>query len=402
MYFAGIDWADEEHHVCLLDDRGKELDRFKISHGAEGMVVLRERLLKHADSPELVACLLETSRGLLVAFLLENGFPVYPVNPAAVDGRRNPAGAKTDPIDARILAKIGLSDLESLRRLQPDSAIIRELKVLIQDQDRLMQERVRLSNQLIATLKEYYPAALTLFTKIHHPIGVAFLQRYPTLDDARQATMDDLYTFCKERSPRASRASAERLYQQLHQAWPVADPPFVRGKARLVVSLSRQIAVILEELKAYDRAITALFKSHPDYNIFASLPCGGPRLAVRLLAGWGDDRNRYLDAGAVQALAGTCPVARESGKRLRHPKRRRACVKWLRYTFHLFSFQTSMNVDWCKAYYQTKRERGKRHNEALRCLANVWVRVIHAMWEKRVPYNEATFLEAQALHRRVA
>jgi len=61
-----------------------------------------------------------------------------------------------------------------------------------------------------------------------------------------------------------------------------------------------------------------------------------------------------------------------------------------------------MTVDWCKAYYRTKREQGKAHNEALRCLANVWVRIIHAMWVKRVPYDEMAFLEAQALHRRAA
>lgn len=402
MFYAGIDWADEEHQVCLLDERGKELERFKILHSADGMAELKERLLKRAGSPDMVACLLETSRGLLVAFLLENQFPVYPVNPTAVDGRRNPARAKTDPIDARILAKIGFSDLDSLRRLQPDSEVIRELKVLTQDQDRLMLQRIRLSNQLVATLKEYYPAALTLFTKIHHPIGVAFLQRYPTLEGARQATTDELYAFYKDRSPRASHASAERLYRQLHQAWPTADPPLVRGKARLVVSLCRQIAVILEDLKAYDKAITELFKSHPDYHIFASLPCGGPRLAVRLLAGWGDDRSRYIDAGAVQALAGTCPVARESGKRLNHPRRRRACLKWLRRTFHLFAFQTSMNVDWCATYYQAKREQGKGHTEALRCLANVWVRIIHAMWLKGEPYNETAFVQAQQAHKRAA
>jgi hypothetical protein len=39
----------------------------------------------------------------------------------------------------------------------------------------------------------------------------------------------------------------------------------------------------------------------------------------------------------------------------------------------------------------------------IRTLANVWVRVIFALWNKREAYQRATFEEAQRLHaRRVA
>lgn len=402
VLFAGIDWADVAHEVVLLNDKGKEVDRFQVPHSVEGFQKLRSRLLQHARTPDQVACIIETNRGLLISFLLDHGFAVYPVNPKLVDGRRSPAGAKSDPIDARLLAKIGYSDLDSLRRLRPDSEAIREIKTLALDQDKILQERVRLGNQLTAALKEYYPAALALFHKIHQPVVVAFLQRHPTLEDARKATADELYAFFKEQNKAATWAWTQRLYEKLHHEWPPADPALVRARARFVVSLCRQLAVILEDLKAYDKAITALFRAHPDHHLFASLPCGGSKLTVRLLAGWGDDRSRYSGASAMQALAGTCAVTRKSGKRLDRPKRRLACLKWLRRALQLFAFQTSMNVAWCKEYYQRKRAEGKGHHEALRFLANIWVRIIHAIWENRQPYNEATFLAAQALHTRAA
>jgi hypothetical protein len=35
---------------------------------------------------------------------------------------------------------------------------------------------------------------------------------------------------------------------------------------------------------------------------------------------------------------------------------------------------------------------------AVRALANIWVRIIHAMWLKQDRYDAATFLGAQHMH----
>jgi transposase len=92
---------------------------------------------------------------LLITFLLEAGIPVYPVNPKSANQLRKSAGAKTDQIDAHVLAKIGRLDLAELRRLEPDSVIVQELKTLTRDQDALIQTQTRLVNQLTACLKDY-------------------------------------------------------------------------------------------------------------------------------------------------------------------------------------------------------------------------------------------------------
>src|ERR1051326_7336984 len=141
----------------------------------------------HAQK-EQMACLVETNRGLLIAALLEAGFPVYPVNPKAIDRRRAPSGAKTDLIDAYLLAKLGRSDLADLRRLQPDSPLLQELKTLTRDQEQLIQMQTRLVNQLTACLKAYYPVALSLFSKLHQRSTLRFLQTYPTPQTAVAAS----------------------------------------------------------------------------------------------------------------------------------------------------------------------------------------------------------------------
>ena len=85
---------------------------------------------------------------------LQQGFRVYPVNPKSANQLRKAAGAKTDRIDAHLLAKLGRFDLAELRRMAPDSPTVQELKTLTRDQDALIQTQTRLVNQLTACLKE--------------------------------------------------------------------------------------------------------------------------------------------------------------------------------------------------------------------------------------------------------
>jgi transposase len=162
-----------------------------------------------------------------------------------------------------------------------------------------------------------------------------------------------------------------------------------------MLALVTQLAPLLEQIKEYDAEITRLFLTHPDSALFRSLPRAGKRLAPRLLAGWGDDRGRYGSAASVQALAGTSPVAYESGA-YSHAHRRYACVKPFRNVLYQFAWQSTFQEPWAAAYYRRKRSEGKSHSMAVRALANCWVRIIHAMWLTQRPYAAATFLAAQA------
>ena len=153
----------------------------------------------------------------------------------------------------------------------------------------------------------------------------------------------------------------------------------------------------MDTIAAYDQEIERLFLTHPDAALFASLPGAGKRLAPRLLAQWGDDRTRYQDASSVQALAGTAPVAFQSGK-FAKVHRRYACNKVLRNAFYQFAWQSTRAEPWALGYYQRKRQEGKTHTVAVRSLANQWVRILFAAWMNRQTYESAIFLAAQQAH----
>lgn len=141
--------------------------------------------------------------------------------------------------------------------------------------------------------------------------------------------------------------------------------------------------------------------THADSSLFESLPGAGKCLAPRLLAEWGEDRTRYAVTGSIQALAGTSPVPFESGN-YATVHQRFACVKPLRNALHQFAWLSTQQEGWARTYSDRKRKVGKSHSMAVRALANVWVRIICAMWHKREVYQRTTFETAQRLHARQA
>jgi transposase len=404
MWYAGIDWANEHHDALVIDEAGRQVGTLRVDHSPQGMSKLNTFLeqMIGSESKEQMACIIETTHGLLIFHLLEAGWPVYPVNPRTVDRRRSASGAKTDTIDAYLLAKTGRADLADLHRLSPDSQQITELKLLTRDQDALIRMQTRLVNQLTACLKAYYPVALELFTKLQQKSTLLFLQTYPTPQAAMAASAEQI----KEVLRRAKHSNpipvAATIFERLHQPHLQADAVTTRAKSRLMLVLVSQLLPLIEQIAQYDKEIDTLFLTHEDHEIFASLPRAGKRLAPRLLAEIGDDRKRYRDASSLQALGGTSPVLFQSGMYSK-AHRRMACIKPLRNALHQFAWQTTQSEAWAREYYQRKRAEGKSHTVAIRALANVWVRIIFAIWVHHQCYEVATFEQAQQQHiRRVA
>ncbi len=397
MWYIGLDWADTHHDVEVMDQEGKRVGARRFAHSHEGLNALKEFVLSRAPSPEQLACIVETNHGLLITFLLEAGIPVYPVNPKVANQLRKAAGAKTDRIDAHLLAKMGRFDLAELRRLEPDSPKVAELKTLTRDQDALVQMQTRLVNQLTACLKEYYPTALKLFGKLQQRSTLVFLQTYPTPQAVQAASQEEILATLRMGKHTHPKQVACTIFQEVHRPQLQASEIIVRTKSRLMLSLVKQLLVIIEEIAHYDKEIKTLFLTHPDQPLWSSLPGAGKRLAPRLLAEWGDDRTRYTDANSVQTLAGTAPVPFQSGNFAKAHKRF-ACLKPLRNVLHQFAWQSTQQEVWARDYYQRKRAEGKSHSMAVRALANVWVRIIYRMWQDQTCYQTARFEQARQQH----
>jgi transposase len=399
MWFCGIDWADDHHDALTLDEQGRQAGSIRVAHSPEGLSQLDAYLERMAGpgGREQIACIVETTHGLLIAHLLEQGWPVYPVNPRTVEKRRAPSGAKTDTIDAYLLAKTGRADFADLRRLNPDSELIQELKTLTRDQDALIQMQTRLVNQLTACLKAYYPVALELFSQLQQSSTIHFLRTYPTPQLAMSTSVEQFAATLKQTRYPGARQAAQQIALRLRQPHLRANEITTRTKSRLMLALLAQLEPLMKQIADYDKEIERLFLMHADRELFQALPGAGKRLAPRLLAEIGDDRTRYTASASLQALAGTSPVLFQSGTYCK-AHRRLGCSKPLRNALQQFAWQSTRFEPWARDYYQRKRAEGKSHTVAVRALANVWVRVLFALWMKREHYQRTTFEQARLLH----
>lgn len=400
LLLVGIDWGDAEHTYCVMDEAGAVVTSGAIPHTPEGFASLVGAIRAHAVEPSDVCVALETRHGPLVGMLLDERYTVYAINPKAVERHRERfrvAGAKSDLRDAWVLATVLRTDRALYRPVLPDSDTAQELRVLTRDRAELVRTRTMFSNQLTACLKAYFPEFLLLFADPDRPVALALLQAFPTLEVLRAASPKRLETFLRKHHYPESAAKAQQIHQRLRQPTFHITPHLIRTKARLALTLARQLATLRTQIEEYEAEIQRVLRTHPDGELYLSLPGAKHVLAARMIGELGDNRERYPDATVAQCEAGTAPVTRASGA-TRTVHVRRACIHPLREAMWQFAFCSLRRCAWAKAYYARARARGKHHAEAIRMLGNIWLRIIIAMRRDRQPYDEAIFIEAQKAH----
>ena len=166
MVFLGVDWAEEHHDVCLLDEQGRVLSRARVANSLEGVGRIHALVADHSQSPDAVIVGIETDRGLLVQALLAAGYQIYAINPLAVAryrDRHSVSGAKSDAADAKVLADLVRTDRINHRAVAGDSQQVEAVKLLARAHQTLVRTRQRQVNQLRSALREFYPAALEAF-----------------------------------------------------------------------------------------------------------------------------------------------------------------------------------------------------------------------------------------------
>jgi transposase len=402
MICTGIDWADDKHDVCIRDAEDRRiLAEFIITHDDAGVRQLEGKMTAFGYEPADCPVAIETPHGLLVGYLLQRGYPVYPIPPKAVTryrDRHKMSGAKSDTSDALILADILCVDREMHRPMPADSPLAQEIRELSRQRQALVREKTRLKNQLTACLKAYYPVALALFSDLDCNIARTFLRAYPSLEAARKTSLEELKGFFASRSYPGMRRVPE-IYQKLQApVIPVVDWQ-VRVQQRHMLALVDLLEALVPQIKAYERELSRLLDEHPDALIFRSLPGAGEVIAAWLLGEIGDCRDKFETASAMQALAGTCPVTVGSNKRVR-VKFRVACCKSFRNAMQQFARQSSLpgQSAWARGYFHDQLARGHSISRATRALANRWLSIIFRIWQDGVEYDERVHLRNRANH----
>ncbi len=145
-------------------------------------------------------------------------------------------------------------------------------------------------------------------------------------------------------------------------------------QAPLVALATCLLTFVQQKLQAV-RQLQQFFAAHSDQAIFASVPGAGELLAPKLLVMFGTHRSRYSRPADIQALAGTCPITIQSGKK-KAVKFRRACNHEFRHTAQCFALTSVSRSTWIATYFYQAKERGLSNSQAYRSLANRWLAII--------------------------
>ena len=393
MIFVGDDWSEDHHDVCLMDHAGKRLASRRLPEGLTGIRQLHELIAEHAEEPDQVVIGIETDRGLWAGALAAAGYQVFAVNPLAAAryrDRHHVSGGKSDASDAKLLADLVRTDRHNHRPIAGDSLDAEAIKVLARAHQSLIWARTRHTNGLRSALREYYPAALLAFEDLAHGDALGVLGRAPTPEQGAHLDLPAIQSALKRGGRKRNIAARARDIRAALRSEQLAAPAPVaaafgattRAAVGIIAELNRQIAELETSLAEH-------FDTHPDADIYRSLPGLGVVLGARVLGEFGDDPNRYTDAKSRRNYAGTSPLTVASGKKravlARHVRNRRlydAIDQW--------ALGAINNSPGARAFYDQHRAAGDLHHQALRALGNRLVGILHGCLRHRTLYSEHT------------
>ena len=385
--FAGVDWASEEHAVCVVDERGRILEGRRYRHNEDGIRALCARLVRLGTA--LVA--VERPDGLLIERLLDAGLSVVAVHPNQVKASRprySIAGGKSDSFDSFVLAELARTDSHRFRVLVPDSDQTKALRSMTRARESLVRTRVGLANQLRDQLACFWPGATKVFCAVDSQIALAFLRKYPTPLDARGLGEQRLAAFLKRHSYTGRKPARELLDRLRAGAAGRAGELEMIARRQIVLALVSALEPIVARISELTIEIRHALDAHPDGRTFRSLFIAPDSVlcAATMLAEIGDCRERYPTYRTLAADAGQAPVAVESGK-AKHAQFRWACDHRLRDAFDKLADASRRHNPWAADIYDRARARGAGHAHAARILGRAWCQVIWRLWHDHDTYD---------------
>ncbi len=307
MLYVGLDLSRRRLDVHVLDENGRTVEVTAVSPDAAGLRTLAAHVLRLGAD---VSAAIESMTGArFVHDALERyGWDVAIADAAKVKGIA-PLAAKTDRIDARVLAELARRELVPEIWL-PDPTVRAE-RERARFRLHLVHHRTALKNRIHATLMTF-----------GHPVSVA-----------------DLFGV-------AGRDVLAKLV--LPEAW----------TGTLATSL-RMVDELDAEIAACEADLRRLGADHPSVRLLVTVPGIGPVLAYTMASEIGDI-GRFSSPKKLTGYTGLCPLVRQSGDRdVRGPLAKNG-PKYLRWALIEAATHAARDARYRERYERTKQRLGRQ------------------------------------------
>jgi transposase len=382
--YLGVDIGKSGHYAVAVDAAGKRIYQTGVANdeAALGKLVdwAKERQATVVvDQPGGTAA-------LLLKLCWQSAVRIGYLHGLAMARARDfyAGQSKTDPKDAFVLADVARAHPSRVVWLVSSSEALAHLELLCGYDADLRADANRLTNRLRALLATHWPALERAFGERLTSRGVlAVVQHYPSGPSIKEAGVAPLTAALKTQRVRR----AEAFAKQLHQA-AMAQTVTITGSAtaaRLISELAVQLGASLARRDALEKEIEQGFFGLPEAAILRSLPGIGPRLGARIAVEIGAI-SRFRTPGHLAAYAGLGPTPWKSGTSINAQRPSRFGNHRLKNALFLAAFASLRHAP-SRTYYDRKRAQGKRHNQAVLCLARRRVDVLHAMLSSGTQYR---------------
>lgn len=358
VVMLGVDVHKDTHTTVAADEVGRQLGERMVratDAGHRQLVAWARREFPDSEFPQGRVWAVEDCRHVstrLERALLAAGERVLRVPPKLMAGARDSARTrgKSDPIDALAVARAALRE-PNLPVAEHDD-ISRELELLVDHREDLVNERTRMTNRLRWHLHELDPEL--------DP---------PARRLAQLARLDQLSDWLAGRVERGGMV------------------------ARLAAELVADIRACTVRINALEREITA--RVEQVCPALLELPGCGALTAAKIV---GETANpgRFRSAACFAMHAGTAPIPASSGRTNRH-RLARGGNRQLNAALHRIAVTQARLPDGLgQVYYQRRRASGDTKMEALRALKRRLARVVFGLLTSSTTNSTAGALPAAA------
>jgi transposase len=375
-HVVGIDIGKKTHAAAALTRDGRDFGRtLSLTNDRAGIDRLEEQLLKPLGGPKAVLLGLEATGHYWMPLYFElrrRGYQSVVINPIQTNSRFRSRirKTKTDPLDARAIARFLLSGEARTARI-PDESVL-ALRLRTRHRWRLTDLAADLERFAHSLVDRLFPEFQDMFCSPFNATGRALLRQLGLAPQTLAANPTEVATVVRQAG--RGRVPSTATVELLRRA---GQSIGIRRAEDVLVAQLRSTIELLELLEKQREALDAELAQLVEllHSPLTSLGLGAPLVAT--IHAESDPISDFRHPWQFAAFTGLDPSHFESGQMngTRTPISKRGSP-YLRRALYLAAFSLYRRHKSLQRLYQKQRKAGHLHNDALVIVAHKLARII--------------------------
>lgn len=391
--FVGVDTHKDQHTAVVCNCWHKALGVIETPNNPAAFPAFLDQVLALTPRGLTPVFGLEDTGGLgytLAEFLLKAGYTVKEVNPIRSDRQRkhSPHPDKSDPDDAKAVAKVLINDFDELPNAQVDELSL-AIAQLVHHREHLVREQTRLKNRFHAAIHQQYPNYRDFFDSPFGQAALAFWHRFPSSGHLKNVGVSRLASFLRKNSN--NRVSTKKAEKILSLVTPDTNSSLPQQTRDLIIrNLVEQLRLLQKELVEIEKQLALLVQQT---GLQLETMDGIDTVSAAALIAEIKNISRFASSSKLARFAGVAPLQNSTGrkKRFKKSKMGRRSLNTVLYRIALNQIALTRKGQprnpVARGYFLKKVAEGKTKKEALTCLMRRLCDILFVLMRDKCAYR---------------